>query len=98
MYFLIKKNSHTHCVYSTEFVHFITPYVNPSISVHCKNSWLFRVIQHRRRYCSVPLLLYNNLKKKYRKCSWLLPLYSRLKCPMKVLEYEVNFIWLVEYP
>jgi len=63
MYFPHKKNSHTHCVYSTEFVHFITSCVNPSISVHCKNSWLVCVIQHRRRYRSVPLFLYNNNKK-----------------------------------
>lgn len=29
---------------------------------------------------------------------WLLSLYSRLKSLMKVLENEVNRIWLVEYP
>lgn len=56
--FPYKRGPHTHCVYSTEFVHFVTPRVNSSLSGHCKNSWLICVIQHRRRYCSVQLLLY----------------------------------------
>lgn len=34
--FPYKKSPHTHCVYSTEFSHFITPRVNSSLSVHCK--------------------------------------------------------------
>lgn len=60
--FSLKKFTYSLCL-----LYRICPFhytiVNPSISVHCKNSWLFCVIQHRRRYCSVPLLLYNNLKK-----------------------------------
>lgn len=36
IFFSYKRGPHTHCVYSTEFVHFITPRVNSSYLVTAK--------------------------------------------------------------
>lgn len=95
--FLI-KNFHILTVSTLQNLSISLHHVSILVQLSLQNSWLLCVIQHRRRYCSVPLLLSNSKKKKntenvlgYLHCIPDLSL-------MKVLENEVNCIWLVEHP
>lgn len=63
--FPYKRGPHTHCVYSTESVLFLTPRVNSSFSGHCKNSWLTCNTTQEEVLLSSATLLY---LKKIQKC------------------------------